>query len=93
MQMAGSVHDAKVFSNSKINKNVQARKIPSPELTIFPGWVQVECTVGRLKARWGFLRRKVALKIETIPKAIYTCFALHHFYESFSNHQLDESEV
>ena len=38
MQMAGSVHDAKVFSNSKINKNVQARKIPSPELTIFPGY-------------------------------------------------------
>ena len=131
----GSVRDAKVFSNSKIKKNLLARKIPSTELTILPGYVatsnyiigdpaypltsycikefascsnngevifnnilriarnQVECAFGRLKARWGFLRRKVNLKIETILNVIYACFVLHNFCESFSNNQLDEPEV
>ena len=28
---------------------------------------QVECSFRRLKARWGFLRRMVDLKLETVP--------------------------
>ena len=40
----------------------------------------------------GVLRRKVYLKIETIPKVIYT-FILHNICESFSKNQLDEAEV
>ena len=40
---------------------------------------QVECAFGRLKARWGFLRKEIDLKIETVPKFIYSCFVLHNF--------------
>ena len=54
---------------------------------------QVECAFDSLKARWGFLRRRIDLKIETTLKVIYTCFVFHNFYESFSNYQLDEPEV
>ena len=54
---------------------------------------QVECAFDSLKARWGFLRRRIDLKIETILKVIYTCFVFHKFYESFSDYQLDEPEV
>ena len=43
----GSVHDAKVFSNSKINQNLQARKIPSTELTILPEYDAIcNCIIG-----------------------------------------------
>ena len=123
------------FSNSKTNQNLQARKIPSTELPVLPGYNaisnyiigdpayplmsfsikeftscsdngevifnnmlwsarnQVGCAFDRSKARWGFLRRKVDLKIERIPKVIYTCFVLHNFCESFSNNELVEAEV
>ena len=32
---------------------------------------QVECAFGRLKVRWGFLTRKVDLKLEMVPTVAY----------------------
>ena len=102
------VHDAKVFANSSIGKNLGDNLLsityntllprqdpipnylisnPSYPLTpysmkeyqsfssnsevIFNNLLrsarnQVECSFGRLKARWGFLRRMVDLKLETV---------------------------
>ena len=31
----------------------------------------IECAFGRLKARWGFLTRKIDLKLDLVPAAIY----------------------
>jgi predicted DNA-binding protein YlxM (UPF0122 family) len=41
----------------------------------------IECAFGRLKARWGFLTRKVDLKLDLVPTAVYACFVLHNFCE------------
>ena len=54
---------------------------------------EVERVFGRLKARWVVLSGKVDLKIETIPKVIYSCFVFHNFCESFPKNQVDEAEV
>ena len=32
---------------------------------------QVVCLFGRLKARWGFLKRMMDLKLETVPIVVY----------------------
>ena len=53
---------------------------------------QVECPFGRLKVRWGFLTRKVDLKLELAPKAAYSCFVQHNYCESKGN-SLDDEEV
>ena len=42
---------------------------------------QIECAFGRLKARWRILMRPIDLKLDFIPKVIYTCFVLHNFCE------------
>ena len=31
----------------------------------------IECAIGRLKARWGFLTRTIDLKLENVPVAIF----------------------
>ena len=41
----------------------------------------VECAFGRLKARWGFLTRKIDLQLDLVPAAVYACFVLHNFCE------------
>lgn len=53
---------------------------------------QVECAFGRLKVRWGFLTRKVDLKLEMVPTVAYSCFVLHNYCESKGN-SLDDEEV
>ncbi len=54
---------------------------------------QIECAFGRLKARWGFLRRKVDLKFESIPTVVYSCFVLHNYCERNKDCGLGEDEV
>ena len=50
------------------------------------------CAFGRLKARWSILTRKMDLKLETIPKVVLSCFALHNFCE-LHNDTIDEELV
>ena len=46
---------------------------------------QVECALGRLKARWRILTRKIDHKSEAIPALVYSCFVLHNYCERKSN--------
>lgn len=130
----GSVHDAKVFSNSLIFHKLKNNELPQTFQTLTLGSVQIpnyligdpaypltpncmkefetciknehvlfnnllrsarnpiECTFGRLKARWSILTRKLDLKLESIPVVVYACFILHNFCEK-NDVQLDESLV
>ena len=45
----------------------------------------IECAFGRLKARWGFLTRKIDLELDLVPPAIYACFILHNICEQQMN--------
>ena len=54
---------------------------------------QVECAFGRLKARWGFMNRKVDLKFEIVPKVAYSCFVLHNYCEARKNCGIDDEDV
>ena len=42
---------------------------------------QIECSFGRLKARWAILTRKMDLKLEILPTIIDVCFILHNYCE------------
>ena len=39
----------------------------------------IECAFGRLKERFGCLRRKMDINIEDLLYVIYACFSLHNF--------------
>lgn len=54
---------------------------------------QIECAFGRLKARWGFLSRKVDLKFESVPTVVYSCFVLHNFCERNKGHGFDTEAI
>lgn len=41
----------------------------------------IECSFGRLKARWGALKRPMNIFVEYLPSAIVSCFVLHNFCE------------
>lgn len=41
----------------------------------------VECAFGRLKARFGILRRPLDVSLTNIPTTILACFILHNFCE------------
>ena len=41
----------------------------------------IECAFGRLKARFGCLRRDMDINLEELPHVIYACFVLHNFCE------------
>ena len=51
---------------------------------------QIECAVGRLKARWSVVTKTVDLKFKTVPAVAYSCFVLHNFYESKNYSSLDK---
>ena len=58
-------------TNAKVVFNNMLRSARNP----------IECTFGRLTARWSFLTKKVDLKLELIPAAVYACFVLHNICE------------
>ena len=41
----------------------------------------IECSFGRLKGRFGTLRRPVDINLRELPQVIYGCFVLHNFCE------------
>ena len=51
----------------------------------------IECAFGRLKARFGALRRTMDINMEDLPYVIYACFILHNFCEM--NHESMCEEV
>ena len=41
----------------------------------------IECAFGRLKGRFGCLRREMDINLDELPFVIHTCFILHNFCE------------
>ena len=41
----------------------------------------IECAFGRLKARFGCLKRSMDINLDDLPQVIYACFVLHNFCE------------
>ena len=41
----------------------------------------IECAFGRLKGRWGALRRAMDISLDDLPNVIFSCFVLHNYCE------------
>lgn len=52
----------------------------------------IECSFGRLKARFGALKRAIDINIDDLPYVIYSCFVLHNFCE-YNNESIGEDRV
>ena len=52
----------------------------------------IECAFGRLKARFGCLRRNMDIRLEELPVVIHSCFILHNFCES-KNEPINQHRV
>lgn len=131
----GSVHGARIFGNSTINKLFREHRIsqclkrivdeedPVPVCILgdpaypllpfvmkeFPGggntvqeqyfgWhlssarMVIECSFGRLKARFGALKREMDIKYADLPFVIYACFVLHNFCE-LQNESIGDDDI
>ena len=76
----------KEYITCKNNEEVIFNNLPRS------GRKQIECSFGRLKARWSILTRKMNPKLETIPIVVNACFILRNYCE-ISNFPLDEELV
>jgi hypothetical protein len=41
----------------------------------------IDCAFGRLKARFGCVKRAMDINLDELPYVIYACFVLHKFCE------------
>ncbi len=118
----GSVHDARMFSNSRLNHLLKNGIIPPSRTRVLDNEVPVfiigdpayplmpylmkeyagvginsqeqyygyrlssarnviECSFGRLKARFACLRLAMDINLSDLPNVIYACFVLHNYCE------------
>ena len=61
-------------------------------MTLCQSCMVIECSFGRLKARFGALRRSMDINLKGLPYVIYACFVLHNFCES-NNERMNEEHV
>lgn len=52
----------------------------------------IECAFGRLKARFGALRRPMDINLKELPFVIYACFVLHNYCEACKD-TVDDNHV
>ena len=52
----------------------------------------IECSFGRLKARYAALKRAMDINMEDLPYVIYACFVLHNFCE-LNGESVSDDEV
>ena len=52
----------------------------------------IECAFGRLKGRFGALRRPMDINLDDVPCVIHACFILHNICE-LKNEKLHEETV
>ena len=52
----------------------------------------IECTFGRLKARFGCLKRDMDINFNDLTHVIHACFILHNFCE-IRNESISQQEV
>ena len=53
----------------------------------------IECAFGRLKARFGALRRAMDIDLDDLPFVIYACFVLHKYCEACKDRVDDNSII
>ena len=61
-------------------------------LTLCQSRMVIECSFGRLKARFGALRRAMDINLEQLPNVIYACFVLHNFCE-LNNEKIGDNRL
>ncbi len=61
-------------------------------MTLCQSRMVIECSFGRLKARFGALRRSMDINLKDIPYVIYACFVLHNYCE-LNNERMNEEHV
>ena len=50
-------------------------------MTLCQSRMVIECAFGRLKARFGALKRAMDINMDELPFVVYACFVLHNFCE------------
>ena len=78
----------KEYSNSGSNQQEQYFGMT----TLCQSRTVIECAFGRLKARFGALKRAKNININELPFVVYACFVLHNFCE-ISGERIGEDKV
>ena len=77
----------KEFANSGNNQSEQFSGFRLLSARMF-----IECLFGRLKVRFGCLRKDMDINLNDLTHFIHACFALHNFFE-IRNESISQQEV